>query len=84
MEFVSEQGLDEAGIDGGGLFKEFIDSFSKSAFSPSFGLFVPTSHQLLTPNPDSARASVVKSDHLKYLNFVGKILGKAVYEVTVA
>ncbi len=54
VEFISEQGYREAGIDGGGLFKEFIDSFAKAAFDPTFGLFVPTSGQLVTPNPRSA------------------------------
>lgn len=78
VEFISEQGLNEAGIDGGGLFKEFMDSLAKAAFNPQFGLFIPTSHQLLTPNPASA---AVGSNHLKYFHFIGKILGKAVYEV---
>jgi hypothetical protein len=77
--FTSEQGYTEAGIDGGGLFKEFIDSFAKEAFSPSCGLFIPTSHQLLTPNPSSA---MMGSNHLRYFNFVGKILGKSLYEVS--
>jgi ubiquitin-protein ligase E3 C len=79
VEFISEQGLNEAGIDGGGLFKEFIDSFAKEAFSPTYGLFIPTSHQLLTPNPASA---MLGSNHLRYFNFVGKILGKSMYEVS--
>lgn len=54
IEFISEYGMIEAGIDGGGLFKEFMDAFGKAAFDPAFGLFQPTSHQLLTPDPDSA------------------------------
>lgn len=79
VEFISEQGLNEAGIDGGGLFKEFMDSFAKEAFSPTYGLFIPTSHQLLTPNPASGQLG---SNHLRYFHFVGKMLGKAVYEVS--
>eukprot|EP00597_Dinobryon_sp_UTEXLB2267_P010571 CAMPEP_0170101272 /NCGR_PEP_ID=MMETSP0020_2-20130122/2160_1 /TAXON_ID=98059 /ORGANISM="Dinobryon sp., Strain UTEXLB2267" /LENGTH=1091 /DNA_ID=CAMNT_0010324337 /DNA_START=453 /DNA_END=3728 /DNA_ORIENTATION=- len=73
VEFISGQGYHEAGIDGGGLFKEFLDAFSKSAFDPNFGLFVPTSTQLLTPKP---------SVHLEldYFNFIGKMMGKALYE----
>jgi ubiquitin-protein ligase E3 C len=78
VEFISEQGYREAGIDGGGLFKEFIDSFSKAAFDPSFGLFVPTSGQLVTPNPRSV--DVLGQKHLAYFHFVGKMLGKALYE----
>jgi ubiquitin-protein ligase E3 C len=32
--FVSEDGHEEAGIDGGGLFKEFLESFVKAACNP--------------------------------------------------
>ncbi|KAJ1422048.1 hypothetical protein B484DRAFT_332494 [Ochromonadaceae sp. CCMP2298] len=71
--------MSEAGIDGGGLFKEFLDSFAKAAFAPSFGLFAPTSHQLLTPDPSSSSAGV-GAQHLQYFHFIGKILGKALYE----
>ena len=52
VEFVGE-----AGIDGGGLFKEFIDSFLKAAFDPSLGLFCASSSQLLVPNPMSSVAA---------------------------
>lgn len=62
---------------GGGLFKEFLDAFAKAAFDPMFGLFLPTSGQLLTPNP----ASHIVSNHLQYFHFIGKMLGKALYEV---
>ena len=79
IEFISEYGMNEAGIDGGGLFKEFIDTLSKEIFHPNFGLFVPTSHQFLTPNPASGRIS---SEYLNYYNFIGKLLGKSLYEVS--
>ena len=52
---VKVEFIGEAGIDGGGLFKEFIDSFLKAAFNPSLGLFCPTSEQLLVPNPLSSQ-----------------------------
>jgi hypothetical protein len=52
---VQVEFIGEAGIDGGGLFKEFIDSFLKAAFNPSLGLFCPTSEQLLVPNPLSSQ-----------------------------
>ena len=49
----------EAGIDGGGLFKEFLDCFCKAVFTPSStsqggAFFSPTFQQLLTINPEMA------------------------------
>jgi len=77
VEFVSETGLQEAGIDGGGLYKAFMDSFAKAAFDVSFGFFQATSNQLLFPNPAS---SMLGDHHLHYYNFLGKMLGKALYD----
>ena len=37
VTFVNEHGLEEAGIDGGGLFKEFMDTISKRAFDIEVG-----------------------------------------------
>ena len=54
---VQVEFIGEAGIDGGGLFKEFVDSFLKAAFDPNLGLFCPTSAQLLVPNPYSLVSS---------------------------
>lgn len=39
VEFVNEFGEREAGIDAGGLFKEFWTELSSIAFDPSYGLF---------------------------------------------
>ncbi|RQM20120.1 hypothetical protein B5M09_013239 [Aphanomyces astaci] len=46
ITFVNAQGLEEAGVDGGGVFKEYIDTLTKTAFSteeiliePQFALF---------------------------------------------
>ena len=32
VTFVNEHGIEEAGIDGGGLFKEFMDTINKRVF----------------------------------------------------
>lgn len=66
IEFVSETGLQEAGIDGGGLYKAFMDSFAKAAFDVGLGFFQPTSAELLFPNPAS---SLLGDHHLHYFNF---------------
>jgi ubiquitin-protein ligase E3 C len=101
VEFVGE-----AGIDGGGLFKEFLDTFFKAAFDPALGLFCNTSAELLVPNsassqsahalclavsdmdgsltytvgPDGQPRPVLGHTHLSFFSFLGKMLGKAVYE----
>jgi hypothetical protein len=36
VEFISEQGYAEAGIDGGGLFKAFVDLLLKTSFDPVY------------------------------------------------
>ena len=53
ISFVDKFGLEEAGIDGGGVFKEFLTGLSAEAFNTNFGLFVATPDQLLYPNPSS-------------------------------
>jgi hypothetical protein len=51
IAFVSGEGGLEAGIDGGGLFKEFLNQLCHEAFVPSNGLFCTTPDGLLFPNP---------------------------------
>lgn len=40
--FFNEQGLEEEGIDGGGIIKEFINRVLKSSFSSIYGMFYET------------------------------------------
>ena len=70
-------GVDEAGIDGGGLLKEYLDLLSKRAFDPQYAIFLSTSEHLLYPNPSS---ELVIDDHLHHFVFLGRIVGKALYE----
>ena len=57
ISFISEHGLPEAGIDGGGVFKEFLTALSLQAFNPNYGLFFATKDQLLYPCPHSYATS---------------------------
>ncbi|KAJ3167663.1 hypothetical protein HDU88_002110 [Geranomyces variabilis] len=77
ITFVSEQGLVEAGIDGGGVFKEFLTTISKQAFDMNYGLFQATESQLLYPAPHSYASQDMQLHHLEFL---GRIVGKALYE----
>lgn len=78
VSFVSECGLTEAGLDYGGLSKEFLTDISKEAFSPEYGLFsqTSTSDSLLIPNA-SAR---FLDNGLQMIEFLGRVVGKALYE----
>ncbi|XP_001354157.2 ubiquitin-protein ligase E3B [Drosophila pseudoobscura] len=76
VRFINQQGLHEAGIDQDGVFKEFLEETIKKVFDPSLNLFKTTSDQRLYPSP----ISYVQDNHLQLFEFVGRMLGKAVYE----
>lgn len=80
VAFVNEQGLDEAGIDGGGVFKEYLDQLTKQAFSPEYGLFLATENQLLYPNPSASLVGQSPHDVIDQFRFRGRVLAKALYE----
>lgn len=77
VEFVAPDGELESGIDGGGLFKEFMIHVCRATFDPEFGLFKATSEQTLVP---SAKSVGVHGASEKY-EFLGKVVGKAIYEM---
>ncbi|XP_069135904.1 ubiquitin-protein ligase E3B-like [Argopecten irradians] len=76
VKFINEQGLDEAGIDQDGVFKEFLEETITKVFDPSLNLFKVTSEQKLYPSSTSH----IQENHLTLFEFVGKMLAKAVYE----
>ncbi|CAG0924855.1 unnamed protein product, partial [Notodromas monacha] len=79
VKFVNVQGLDEAGIDQDGVFKEFLEETVKRVFDPQMNLFRATADGCLYPSPTARlTAGEAECDHL--FEFVGKMLGKAVYE----
>ena len=49
----------------------------QTGFNPKYGFFKTTSQQLLYPNPDAGRA---QPDYLKHFHFLGRMLGKIIYE----
>lgn len=70
------KGLEEAGIDQSGVFKEFLEDICKRAFSTDFALFSTTADGYATPSPNSS----VHEEHLQLFEFIGRILAKALYE----
>ncbi|GJQ13871.1 hypothetical protein GpartN1_g5662.t1 [Galdieria partita] len=79
LKFIDTHGLEEAGIDGGGVFKEFMHLLIAQAFSPSlYGLFRATTEGKLYPNP--ASHVLVGPIHLEMFEFLGRILGKVIFD----
>ncbi|OVA19458.1 HECT [Macleaya cordata] len=78
VSFVSECGLPEAGLDYGGLSKEFLTDISKTAFDPDYGIFLQTltSERHIIPNT-SAR---LLDNGMQMIEFLGRVVGKALYE----
>jgi len=81
VQFQNAQGLPEAGIDAGGVFKEFLTNCLKQVLDPAFGLFSSTADDHLYPNPQSG---IAHGNHLRLLKFVGQVTAKALYEGIVA
>jgi len=77
VEFVSELGLAEAGIDRYGVFKEFLEEVIARAFDVNRGLFAHTPAQRIYPSTTSMMAD---PNHIRLFEFVGRMLGKALYE----
>ena len=79
VKYVNDFGEEEAGIDAGGLFKDFLTDLSGRVFDPSYGLFCTTSSNLLYPNPSAAL--LYDSHEMDAMfTFLGRVLGKALFE----
>lgn len=77
ITFIDKFGEAEAGIDGGGVFKEFFTSLCKEVFDTDRGLWLANDNHELYPNPHG----YAKEGHsLSWYRFIGRILGKAIYE----
>ncbi|KAK9466997.1 hypothetical protein V1512DRAFT_238690 [Lipomyces arxii] len=74
ITFVNEFGV-EAGIDGGGITKEFLVGVCKDGFKADKGLFLENSENLLYPNP-----AATSPDQLARFEFLGRIISKAIYQ----
>ncbi|XP_047364383.1 ubiquitin-protein ligase E3C [Vespa velutina] len=77
VQFVNTAGLEESGVDGGGLFREFLSELLKTSFDPNRGFFKHTKDNMLYPNPT---VHLLMDDFPKHYYFIGRILGKALYE----
>ncbi|XP_034947102.1 ubiquitin-protein ligase E3C [Chelonus insularis] len=77
VQLVNTAGVEEAGVDGGGLFREFLSELLKTSFDPNRGFFRLTKDNMLYPNP---KVHLLVDDFPKHYYFIGRMLGKAIYE----
>jgi len=99
ITFMDQFGEPEAGIDGGGVTKEFLTSVTDRAFMPTdhVNMFVENDQHLLYPNPEaveehkevlrqaglldnSPESRLQVSELLQRYEFLGRIIGKCLYE----
>lgn len=73
IQFINNVGLEEAGIDGGGIFKEFINEVLKTAFDPNRGFFLMTGDNTLYPNPN---VHLIVENFTEHYKFIGRLVGK--------
>lgn len=87
VSFIDVHNAPEAGIDGGGLFREFFEEFTSLLFHPDTGLWkVAPGEQALHPTPAFvAWDTGTQRQCLDLYALAGAMLGKAVWEgMTVA
>ncbi|KAG1858820.1 HECT-domain-containing protein [Suillus subluteus] len=77
ITFIDQFGEPEAGIDGGGVFKEFFTSLCKEVFDTDRGLWLANKRNEIYPNPHSY---ATEPHNLNWYRFIGRILGKALYK----
>lgn len=68
----------EEGVDAGGVTREWFQVLSRQMFNPDYALFTPVASDRTTFHPN--RLSAVNPEHLMFFKFIGRIIGKALYE----
>jgi E3 ubiquitin-protein ligase HUWE1 len=68
----------EEGVDAGGVTREWFQVLSRQMFDPGYALFIPVSSDRTTFHPN--HMSSVNPEHLLFFKFIGRVIGKALYE----
>lgn len=75
---LSVRFYDEEGVDAGGVTREWFQILARQMFDPNNALFQPCAADKLTYQPN--KNSWVNPEHLSFFKFVGRIIGKAIYD----
>jgi E3 ubiquitin-protein ligase HUWE1 len=68
----------EEGIDAGGVSREWFAVMARQMFNPDYALFNPVASDRTTFHPN--KLSGVNDEHLSFFKFIGRVIGKALYE----
>ncbi|KAF2792543.1 hypothetical protein K505DRAFT_375981 [Melanomma pulvis-pyrius CBS 109.77] len=68
----------EEGVDAGGVTREWFQVIARQMFNADYALFVPVASDRTTFHPN--RLSAINPEHLMFFTFIGRIIGKALYE----
>jgi hypothetical protein len=72
--------IGEPGIDTGNLAAEWYELVTKEIFDPMMGLWQPSSTDQMRLQINSASEICCPEDHLYYFRFIGRVLGKALFD----
>ncbi|KAG6810921.1 hypothetical protein H0H92_009816 [Tricholoma furcatifolium] len=75
---LSVRFYDEEGVDAGGVTREWFQILARQMFDPNYALFQPCAADKLTYQPN--KNSWVNPEHLTFFKFVGRVIGKAIYD----
>ncbi|KAI1461171.1 hypothetical protein F4805DRAFT_315846 [Annulohypoxylon moriforme] len=68
----------EEGVDAGGVTREWFQVLARQMFDANYALFVPVSSDRTTFHPN--KLSGINDEHLMFFKFIGRVIGKALYE----
>ncbi|KAJ7260134.1 HECT-domain-containing protein [Mycena rebaudengoi] len=77
VTFIDKFGMEEGNAGHHGLYKEFFTAICKEVFDSEHGLWFSNEKHEIYPSPQAHARS---TESLKWFKFVGRILGKAIYD----
>ncbi|KAL3909205.1 MAG: hypothetical protein SGARI_002715 [Bacillariaceae sp.] len=72
--------LGEPGIDAGGVTREWFQLLTEQIFDPDFGLWLSSVNNQMCMTINPASNISCPDDHLVYFRFLGRILGRALFD----
>lgn len=70
--------IGEEAMDAGGVAREWFKILAREIFNPNYGLFTRAGGKACTFHP--SKTSHVNPDHLSFFQFIGRIIGKALFD----